>query len=343
MFLSTEPQTPVLPRRTFFTKYWAVLLVGSIFLAVCVGLAILFMQTTQRSTITPPPPPLQGNPDGSQTEFFGLIFSGTAPIIPEKMWLARVVSFEQSNSQELLDSLVKAFELKPSPYIDAVWVGPEYSLEYDAATNEYRLSSNATITPDQVSILSPTAIPQLIAQAENTASSIFPQTSFVSFPNKTELLVGEGEFSPATETTATHLSVPFGPSFFQIPVVPEYDRALPMLIYLNARGETTKVVARPFSTKFEASTQQHALSVQEALQQIERGNASIIDSYSETTTTPKLNRVVRGDFTDATLEYRIDSTTNIMIPYYHFVGTLINNDNDIFTADVITPAVRLDQ
>lgn len=327
--------------QAFFTKYWFILMGGAILLALVTALALLWSRPNSTTTTTPPLTQ-QGNPDGSQTEFMGITFSGTAPTVPEKMWLADVMNYNQSNNQELLDSLITAYELQPSPYVQTVWVGPEYSLEYDPNSSELRLGKKLLNPTSPPSKITPSTLPQLVAKANTAAKTIFPSVPFVSFPDKTQLLVGGAEFSPATTDDATHIQVPFGPSFYQIPVVLQYDRALPMMMYLDAKGIVTKIVARPFTAEFKASTQHPTLSIQEALQEIERGNASIIDSYSETTVTPKLDKVVRGEFTNATLEYRIDPDTNSLIPYYHFVGTLVNYDNDIFAANVITPAVRLD-
>jgi hypothetical protein len=121
----------------------------------------------------------------------------------------------------------------------------------------------------------------------------------------------------------------------------EFGRTLPLTVYLDARGSLVKLLAQPYSSSFEATTQYYTLSVQEALREVESGNASIIESYSEVTGTPNLTQVVRGEFASVTVEYRIDTKTKLLVPYYHFAGNLVNYDNDLFAADVITPAVRL--
>lgn len=323
-------------------KYWFVLTLGVLFMLAIVGVALRYLIPTNPTT---PPPALtqQGNPDNTNTEFLNLTFSGSAPAAPEKMWVAKVLSFGKTNSQELLNSLINAYDLQQSPYVDTMWIGKTHSLEYDLENNEYRLSTRLSLDNPAPHLIEPSTVSQLVSRANTEAKKIFPTIKLVSFPNKAQLLKGGLEFGPASQDDALYIGVPFGLSFYDTPVLLEYELDFPMVVYIDARGEVFRIVARPFSAEFEAKSQHFSLSVQEALQEIQRGNASIIESYSERTFTPKLDKVVRGEFTNATLEYRIDPNNNLLVPYYHFVGTLVNYDNDLFTADVITPAVRLDQ
>ncbi|MBP7875362.1 hypothetical protein KA012_00005, partial [Candidatus Woesebacteria bacterium] len=316
--------------RQFAAKHWLVLSLGTILITAVVGIV------AQLLTSTPPPPeptPLQGNPDNTQTAFYGITFTGNAPVVPEKMWVARVLRFDETNSGALLDSLIKNFDLQQSPYVSSVWSGDNYSLEYDSPTNEYRLSKNFDLEAEQTDIIKPTSVAQLVGIAEGEVKKIVPSVDYVSFPTKAQLLRGVTELEPATLEDATYLAIPFGLSYYNTPVLLGFARTFPMTAYVDAAGVVVRIVAQPFSAEFEASSQHTTLSTQEAIQQIQLGTGSIIDSYSPNTVTPLLEKIVRGKFTSATLEYRIDPATNLLIPYYHFVGTLANNENDVFTAE----------
>jgi hypothetical protein len=301
---------------------------------------VLRLITPQRTT-TIPNLVQQGNPDGSQTDFTGLTFSGQTPQVPEKMWVARVTNFTVASSDKILKSLISAYNLKQSTNVDTMWIGLDYTLSYFEDSNTYNLGQNDLAPVDPPQTIAPSDVSQLVTVAQKMVADTFPSLEFVSFPNRIELLTGVGEFAPATPTTATYISVPFGPSFYGIPVVLEFGRTLPLTVYLDANGSLVKLLAQPYSSSFEATTQYYTLSVQEALREVESGNASIIESYSEVTGTPNLTQVVRGEFASVTVEYRIDTKTKLLVPYYHFVGNLVNYDNDLFTADVITPAVVL--
>lgn len=324
--------------NAFVRHYWIVFALGLLLVAVTLLLALY---RPKNQTV----PPTLTHPDasGTPTAFLNLTFTGTAPTIPEKMWVGRVTQFDNTNDTTLLDSLIKQFQLVSSPHLDFVWNGPEYSLAFDAARNEYQLSRQLTApTPAQPPIAA-SAIAGLVRAADALVTNIFPDIAFISFPDQARLLVADGEFDPATLGTATHLEIPYGPSFYQLPVLLELQPDFPLKIYVDATGLLIRLVATPFTAKFEAESQWFSLSVQEALRQIEQGNARIVSSFSETTIMPNLDKVVRGELTSAVLEYRIDPTTKLLIPYYRFDGTLVNFDNDIFSAQIITPAVRLEQ
>jgi hypothetical protein len=327
--------------RSFAKKNWLLLTLVTLVLLGLVGFILRY--TATRLQQSPPSLIDRGNSNQTRTNFFNLTFTGSAPAVPEKMWIAQVTQFSESNDSPLIDSLIKKFQLQPSPHVTNVWKGETYSLEFDQTNNEYRLSKNFLPRITNSKTISQSSVARLITSASQAAKDIFPDTLFIAFPEKIELLRADGLFEEAPIETATHIRIPFGLSYYDTPVLLDFSRGFPMTIVLDADGEMTALVARPFTAEFEASSQHSTLSTQEAIQEIQRGNASIVDSYSEQTITPKLESVVRGEFISAALEYRIDTSTNLLIPYYHFKGTLVNIDNDIFTADVITPAVRLNQ
>lgn len=327
--------------RVFARKNWLLLTLVGVGLLALLGFALRY--TAQRLQTATPSLTNQGNVNQTKTNYSNLTFTGDAPRIPEKMWVARVERFDQPDDQSLVTALVKKYELQPSPHVAGIWNGPSYSLEFDQSKNEYRLSKNLTAATGKAKTISPASVNRLVSTAARAVKEIFPETSYVPFPQQVEYLIADGLYEPSPIETATHIRVPFGLSYFEVPVLLNFSRSFPMTVALDAEGEITTLVAQPFSADFQPESQHFSLSVQEAIQQIQQGNASIIDSYSEQTITPDLKQIVRGEFSAAALEYRIDTKTNLLVPYYHFTGTLVNFDNDIFSAEVITPAVRLEQ
>lgn len=324
----------------FIRRHWVLLFL----LLALVLIAVALVLRRQADQIQTPPtltdPGATGNPN---TSFNGLVFTGSAPITPQQMWVASVTDFSNEKDQELLASLIAYFRLEASPHVPNVWNGPEYSLTFDPNTNTYQVTRLLTGTQTNGTLLTQPMIPGLISSAESIVTQMLPNSTFESLPSKVELLLADGVFEPAVIGEATHLSVPFSLSFYQLPVFLGLESQFPLTTFVDSTGALTRLDATPFSAEFTAQSQHSTLSIQQALRQVEQGNARIISSYSESTVQPILDAVVRGEFTSATLEYRLDPATNLLIPYYRFAGTLVNSDNDIFSAEVITPAVRLDQ
>lgn len=324
----------------FVRRYWALLFV---LLALALIVVALVLRQAAEQQQTPPTLTDSGSAGNPNTSFNGLVFTGSAPITPQQMWVASVSEFTNEKDQELLSSLITYFRLEASPHVPNVWNGPEYSLTFDEGTNSYQLTRLLIGLPTNDTVLTQPMIPGLIGRAEGVVAQMLPDSSFESLPSKIELLLADGVFEPAVIGEATHLSIPFSLSFYQLPVFLDLESQFPLTTFVDATGTLIRLDATPFSAEFTAQTQHPSLSIQEALLRVEQGRARIISSYSESTVQPLLDTVVRGELDSATLEYRLDPSTNLLIPYYRFAGTLVNSDNDIFTAELITPAVRLDQ
>lgn len=324
----------------FVRRYWVLLFILLSLLLIVV--ALILRQAAEQQQI-PPTLTDPGSENNPNTSFNGLVFTGNAPITPQQMWVANVTEFANENDQELLASLIAYFRLEASPHVPNVWNGPEYSLTFDPNTNTYQVTRLLTGAQANGEPLTQPMIPGLITGAERIVTQMLPNSTFESLPSKVQLLIADGVFEPAVLGEATHLSVPFSLSFYQLPVFLGLKSQFPLTTFVDSTGTLIRLDATPFSAEFEAQSQHPSLSIQEALLQVEQGNARIISSYSESTVQPILDTVVRGTLETATLEYRLDPATNLLIPYYRFEGTLANGDNDIFTAELITPAVRLDQ
>lgn len=326
-------------RRLFLQKTtWAILGVSTISIFLGIVFRLLTPETaTMKNTLVS-----EGNPDGSKTNFTKLTLEGETPTLPSSLWIGTIETFEEINAQSMIQDIISTFQLQSSPYIENVWINETYSLSYTPEINEIRLSKNLVATENGVRVISQNSIRALIDQTEALARKIFPNLDFSSMPQLAGLYTGVAHYESATPEEATLLRVPFSRQFGGLPVKVDFERDFPLEIIVDSSGELAILIVRPYSLEFKAESQRDVITVQDAIRNVELGNASIIDSFSEETFRPKLDVVRRGTITDVVVEYRVDSAHKTLIPYYRFSGEFVNDQDDLFAAEVITPAVRLD-
>jgi hypothetical protein len=85
------------------------------------------------------------------------------------------------------------------------------------------------------------------------------------------------------------------------------------------------------------------LSPQEVVDKINQNdNAAIIVISQEEIIPHEITDIQSGTLKTVKLEYRFDNQLKLIYPFYRFSGDLTNNQNQLITADIISPAIAVD-
>jgi hypothetical protein len=140
---------------------------------------------------------------------------------------------------------------------------------------------------------------------------------------------------------ASVVLIPFAPLLDNLPVYYRNVSDWPYMVTINSQDELVRLEFFPLFFTFEPVGQRNLIGVERAIENINRNQGSIISGYQNDLTPLNWQAVTRGTLTQVSLEYRIDNETNLVYPFYRFSGQLINDQEQIIEAEVITPAVTV--
>lgn len=278
------------------------------------------------------------NYDNSKTTFNTLTFTGLMPQLPTTLPTAEISTVTGDNAR-FEQLLLSTYNLKPFPQIDNIWQSDTYSLTKVSDPVTYVLIQKTTPTTIPTSI----NISEALNLADKTIATLFPNQKLQAISQSIQpYIVWEHPHpEPATAAEANAVEISYGYQFGPYSVLYGKDYTYPVTIIITGDGKVGKITSQPFVVEFKETKSYSTLTLSEALQAIENGDGSILYQSYRGSGTPSLATVVSGQFTSVTIEYRVDDSSKNVIPYYRLTGTLTNNENIDFEAEVITPAIPI--
>lgn len=292
------------------------------------------------SILTPPKEVIVANDftidnyDRTQSTFKKVSFSGQEIEVPEQFNIYQAQN-STGTAQELVSRLIAEYQLPVDDYKADYWHNDRYGLAKNNFENYFVFSSAVTQEKNSIPLLTQEAI-----------------NACLNFYNKYELLLGlqvqdedilhfSGGFEPTTvkpeEAMVAHI-----PLTYQLDGYPLYFQNhsdYPFFCRVNNYYELERVVFRDFFQTWQVARQMPAISIEQAVENIRGGQASIISAESRIITTIDLNWINEADLYSVQLEYRYDEELKTAYPFYNFKAKLINSAGINIEATIITPAV----
>lgn len=314
------------------------LIIFSVVLILALISSIILRMITPQTIIVPEPVSenLTQNIVGGTTSFSNISFSGTTPNFSAR---ALVLKKIQDTSPQLLEQeIVTKLNLKKSTLAANYWQNDQdQSLTYDRFNQAYFLiiSPITEITNPKLSQT------ELIANAQSyllelLSLELSPLTNQITY-----YLQPEEHPEETTYEQATAVKIPFAQTVDGIPLMFEGRAEVPFFVTLDMAGNVSTVSFTPNVITFQTLGEKNLISTDQAIDNINTKNqGTIISAGVETTIDIKLEDIVGGGLTSVSLEYRADSTTGYVLPYYRFAGTVYSADNNKYLVELITPAVE---
>lgn len=312
---------------------WPLYLLGVVLILLCVNY-VLNLFTPKG---VPEQPLLTTNYDDSTTTFSGITFVGVPQQLPSTLPTAQV-STTYSDTDGFERRVKDLYQLKPFPEIPTMWESSEYSLTKISPPTYYVL-----IRKDTEPISKTISVSDALSTAQKAVDQLFPEEKLspISQTVKPYRVLDTPHPEPADIRTANAIEVSFGYQFGPYPVFYRKDYTHPVTIIVTAEGKVGKMTVQPFSAVFSEKGSYKTVSLSEALKNIEAGDGAIIYQSFLGSGTPALATILSGRFSSVSIEYRADESSDYLVPYYRFKGTLTNNENVDFEAEVITPAIPI--
>lgn len=275
------------------------------------------------------------NYDDTQSTFKRISYSGSELVLPELFNI-----YQSSNSsgiaEELVSRLIIDLQLTADETIENYWVGANSALAKNSYEHYYVLSNAFDDQGEnELTIIAEEAI-QVCQNFYNKYNILLPL-----IPQRDDILYLNSGFEQniVSPQVATFLQIPLTYELDGYKVFYENQNDYPFFCRVNNFYNLERIVFRDFFQEFQVSRQMPPLTIDQAVSNIKKGNASIIDAQSEVVQIIDLNWINEADLYSATIEYRYDSELKIAYPFYRFQAKLTNSAGINIAAEIITPAV----
>lgn len=311
-----------------------------LFIGACIVLLIaaIFRVLTPQQAALPEPDLLVQNADGTRSTFTNISFVGTPPEVPEALPVVEAQP-DPALTQNAINQVAFNLGLAEHPDAPHILQSPDWLLTVS------RLNNQATLT-------TMLAVPQGGSLNEGTAleaATIFvntylPDSGLQLVRDQVRYLSASDEIVEVQNIAqASIIEVPFTYLIEGIPVFYYYDSLFPITLFMDSNNEVNRAnmssyLGQIFPTQETIPT----IPLDQALAQLNSNSTgSILTVTNNTTQNLDLRTILGGTMTEAQLEYRVDSQSQLAYPVYRLSGTLIDVQNIEFDAEIIVPAVNL--
>lgn len=286
--------------------------------------------------LTPVPPEVPQTPLAttnilkSRTTFAQVTYTGPTPdSLPGKLILAQI-----TGADNLLTPLIKNLRLIKEG--SDTWKNDQYNLAYEADLQFYILDNQALA-------FSTVAVHPDLAAATTAATNFLTQqfgvSNYQAIPAHTQFLSSAGHFDPVPESEATAVKLVFAPHLGGVPIVISNSSVMPIELFIDGNNQVRKVFFFEQIPQYQPLPEVEVFDVPTAITQINQGQAAIIAFSQQKLLQVSLKQITSAQLTKVFLEYRSDPNSRLLVPYYRFVGTAVNDLEDTLDIELITPAV----
>lgn len=152
---------------------------------------------------------------------------------------------------------------------------------------------------------------------------------------------GHGELEPAAPNKANQAWMFYAPSFNDIPIVTHNILDYIFSFIVNSNNQVLKAELKTTQLNHQSEETLYPLiSLNQAIRQINQGQAYVGYVYDEYEQDPPLSSFSKLQFDKVVLQYRIYKDNTRAIPAYVFTGMGVAADKQEVVLEVVTPAIN---
>lgn len=312
--------------------------IGLLIVAVVLLLIAAIIQVNTPKTVTVPITSfISTNSNNTIPNLRKVTYTGPTPDFPNQLSIFSATPV-LGESEMIQDLSAKYGLLHVNPKSN-LWTNGGLSLFRDTSAKNYILTLK-DLADEQLPIVNSTLAEQV---ATTYLKDTFPQVQLRPMMDQASYFVIGLEIEEASKPDeATGVNIPYTVDLGieNFPVV--FEKADQPLFIVTIDGNNTVRLVTFYPqfqqySKLEAKT---TLSIQQALEQIQNGVASILRASVVDFDKVKMSDLTAATFTAVTIEYRLDSQSNLLLPFYKLSGTATSANKVTADIEVITPAVQ---
>lgn len=276
------------------------------------------------------------NFDQSNSNFSNLKYEGENIHIPDSLGIYEVSS--QNHKEELIARFIEEFGLQPTKSPN-VWVGKNWALTINNSSGRYHLSNQLFNNNLDKNITYQNGV----EVAQKFLEKYFNELNFSPIPEETEYFEGQhGDPAKTTSRKAKIIKLAFGYTIESFPVFYQSNSENFIEVYINSDKDILKVSFSPNTSSFNKIGATKTLTPTHSIQVANQTNrASIINTGYDSPIIIDFKNILEGSLRRVMVEYRIDTESKLAYPFYRFEGVLTDNNNQVFDAEIIAPAIEL--
>lgn len=276
------------------------------------------------------------NYDKSKTTFKKITFSGQEIILPETFGVFKATP-SNSSAEILANQIISKNQMVSHQSIPNYWTSETTELAKSDYENSYTFIEKDTEQESDLKIIKDEAIKTCsnFYSKYNVDLKLVPQKNSVTYIGK-----GSGfEQNKVEEKDAYYAQIPLTYEVNGYPVFYENSKEYPFFCKVDNNYNLERVVFKNFFYNFDLTEQLAPITIEQAVNNIKNGTASIINAESQIAYIIDLNWIDEADLYSVEIDYRYDSVLKIVYPFYKFKARLTNSSGINIQAEIITPAI----
>ena len=298
--------------------------------------ALFKILTPKEKTLSLSNEAFTSNYNESISTFKKISFSGQEIFIPKTFTIYKVAP-GNSSAERLAEQIINQNKLAVHQSISLYWVGVEFELKQSQLEQNYTLARIIDGQEKDIKIVKQEAIDACLNfyTKYNTGLKLTAQEDAILYFDK------ETGFQQniTEEKLAYSAQIPLTYELEGYPVFYQNENDYPFFCIVNNDYNLRKVIFKDFFYNFEAVDQLASISINQAINNIKNGTASIVSAESQIAYIIDLDLINEADLYSVAIEYRYDSELKIAYPFYKFQAKLTNSAGINIQAEIITPAV----
>lgn len=264
---------------------------------------------------------------------------------PQKLTVYKIQTNNKSPKQlanEVKQKLISKYKLNQQKD-SSLWIGTEYYLSYTAQNLQYSLSKQ--VTPDLTKTIDQN---QAISVCNDFIQEVFPvqAQNFKPIENQVRFYKGKVQYQPATESQANWVKIPYSLSQTSYSLYLKNSAQLPISCLVNNSLQIHKFIFQEVFYQISPVQDLSTISLDQAMSNLNEHNKGAIievDQQNQVLMGFELDQIQSGSLKFSNIEYRLDPDKKIAYPFYRFSSTIVNDQNQSFSAQIITPAIRTEK
>ena len=275
------------------------------------------------------------NYDSTKSDFKKVAWLGTESPIPEKLSI-----FQQNNELDLAkylaDLLISEHNLTPMEGVENYWINENKFLMYSPLEKSFVYNTSNEISNEAPQMIIDEAIRKCtdFYRQYNLDINLSAQKKDIIYLNNDQ------DHGEVTLENATALQIPFIHQVGEYSLMYQNENNPPFVCRVDNNYQVIKLTFKEKFHQFEPTLELNTISLEEAINNIKDGKASIIYATTGQPERLDLSWIETADLTDFEIEYRFDETTKIAYPFFKFEATITNSSGVTMQAIIITPAVN---
>ena len=270
--------------------------------------------------------------------------------LPPTLPVYKVEPGSEIDVYSMADKIAQNYKLKISNFSTNYWNSSDNSISfyYDKVNKSVNYSIIADTLPNYYWGNSPPTSQTAIIAAQNFLknNSLFSDYSILQSQISYFIVhEKEPEFEVAQDSKdANIISIPFTQNFNDFPYRYESNLTSPLVVFIGQQNKIIKFIFTPQPLpKTISSKDYYTLTSSETIEALNTGSASVVYAplYNIPPNTRDLPPVI---VTKIEIEYRFDSKTSSLAPYFLITGHFIapnSKSNTIFPVILLLPAVKI--